>query len=302
MNSIFSSKGADPYAHLKAHLIEVPPAAFEGAWTTIEIQPDVFSRQRYTVGVIVAAVQGELGFHILEDLGKFECLFGKGYVSTLKSLIDSAEHTLLRAKSSKTALRDLTFDTESIFIGEIWPTSGVSLENVLSRLYFDVVPFIPTDEKRLRDFIPIDNATARQLVDTELKRIAGIDFERIVTVPERQFIDKATGESHRLEFNLETNHKAGNVISAVYKTPDRVELNFLRASRDLATYMRLKGLKNPAIFVMTPTENSMPRDDRIRIENVIDEQSWSLEKQGFQVAADQGASELASYIWEWAEV
>ena len=302
MNSIFVSAGADPYAHLRAHLATGIAKAFEGAWASIELQPDVFSRQRYTVGVAVSGHDGTLGFHLLDDFSKFECLFGKAYVAELKTLVESAERTLLRAQVAKSQLKDLLFDTESICLGEAWPTAGESLPKVLNRLYFDVVPFVPTEEKKTREFVPLDNATVRQLVDAELKRIAGMAFERIVTAPERQFLDRETGESHRFEFNLDTSEKVGNVISAVYKTPDRVELNFLRASRDLATYARLKDLRNPAIFVMSPPEGSMPRVDRTRIENVLDEQSWSLEKQGFRVSAHEDAVSLANDIWEWAEV
>lgn len=301
MNSLFISPGTEPYAHLYKHLTAVPKQAFEGVWATLELQPDVFSRQKYTVGVVVVDLQGQLSFQLLDDFGKFECLFGKEYVAGLRTLIDSAEQTLLRAKSEKQALQNVHFDSEGISLGELWPTSGSSANEVVHRLYLDVVPFVPTEEKRSREFVPMDNATVRQLVENELKRIAGIKFEQIVTAPDRFFLDSTSGESHRFEFNLETSQKVGNTISAVYKTPDRVELNFLRASRDLTTYTRLKNLKNPAIFVMAPSDNSMPRDDRMRIENVMDEQSWSLEKQGFRVSAHQDAAALAGDILEWAE-
>lgn len=301
MSSIFISSGADPYAHLRPHVFQTKGVAFEGYWATIELQPDVFARQRYTIGIVVASPQGDLGYQLLDDLVKFDCLFGKDYVAGLKTLIESAEQSLLRAKSESTPLKDVQFDSESICLGELWPTSGASMAHVVNRLYFDVVPFVPTEEKKSRDFIPMDNSTVRQLVDIELKRIAGITFERITTVSERHIIDKHSGEAHKLEFNLETDRKVGNVISAVYKTPDRVELNFLRASRDLATYARLRQREGLGIFVMTPAEGSMPRDDRIRIENVLDEQSWNLEKQGFQVSAYDDAPSLARDIFEWAE-
>lgn len=138
-------------------------------------------------------------------------------------------------------------------------------------------------------------------MDAELKLVAGIAFERIVTDWQRRIVDKGTGESHGLEFNLEPQGTAGSVISAVYKTVDRIELNFLRASRDLATYGRVRGLVEPlALFVMTPKPDSMPEADLDRIENVLGEQSWSLEQQGFRVATSDSAKVLAADVWDWA--
>lgn len=303
MNSLFLSAGADPFAHLRRHTASVPTAAFDGVWATIELQPDAFSRQRFTVGVAVADMQGFFSFRLLDDLVKFDCLYGKDDVSTVRSLIEAAEHALLRARKAKLPLKDVHFDVDSLSLGELWPTAGASVEAVLNRLYFDVVPFIPKEERRTRDFLTLDNAAVRRLVDAELRLIAGLAFERISTDWQRHIVDKTTQEAHALEFNLEPAGKAGNVISAVYKTVDRIELNFLRASRDLATYARLRTLMQPlALFVMTPPPDSMPQADLDRIENVLGEQSWSLEQQGFRVATSDSAKVLATDVWEWAAV
>jgi hypothetical protein len=301
MSSMFLSSGNDPFSHLRVHLAPVPRATFEGVWATVELQPDPFARQRYTVGVAVADLRGSFSFRLLEDLSKFECLYGRDDVAALRSLMDAAEQALLRAQKDKVALQEIQFEADAISLGDLWPTSGATVDTVLSRLYVDVIPLLPREERRTRDFVTLDNTAVRRLVDDELKRIAGLDFERIATDPQRAMLDKATKESHWLEFNLEPTGKAGNVISAVYKTPDRIELNFLRASRDLATYARLRKLSDQlAVFVMTPTSDSMPAGDFDRVENVLGEQSWNLEQQGFLVSSHDSAMPLAQDIWDWA--
>lgn len=303
MNSWFLSSGDDPFAHLRAHMSDVPKAPFDGAWATIELQPDAFARQRYTVGVVVADALGSFTFRLLDDLTKFECLYGKDDVSTLRSLVEAAEQSLLRARKQGVPLKDVNFGIDAVFLGDMWPTAGASADAVASRLYIDVVPFLPKEERKARDFVTLDNTAVRQLVNDELKRIAGLAFERIATEPQRAMMDKVTGDAHRLEFNLEPVGKAGSVISAVYKTPDRIELNFLRASRDLSTYARLKGLHQQlGLFVMAPPRESMPAPDFDRVENVLGEQSWSLEQQGFVVAIHDTAQPLARDVWEWAGV
>lgn len=303
MNSLLLSAGPDPFAHLRPHLATVPEAAFQGVWATIELQPDSFARQRFTVGVAVADLEGRFVFRLLDDLVKFECLFGRDDVAALRSMVEVAEQGLQRAQRDRLPLAEVQFDVDAVSLGELWPTSGQSVDNVLSRLYSDVVPFLPREERRARDFVTLDNAAVRRFVDEELKRIAGLAFERISVEPQRAMLDVATGEAHWLEFNLEPAGKAGSVISAIYKTPDRIELNFLRASRDLATYARLRKLKDRlAVFVMAPKRDSMPPADLDRIENVIGEQSWNLEHQGFAVATHDEALPIARDVWEWAAV
>jgi len=302
MNNLFLSTGPDPYAHLRPHASAVPKAAFEGVWATVELQPDAFARQRYTVGVAVATVDGAFSFRLLDDLGKFDCVYGRDDVAEIRSLVEAAEQALLRAQKGKVALKDVQFDTGALSLGDLWTTSGASADAVLSRLYLEVVPFVPRDERKARDFITLDNAAVRRMVDDELKRIAGLGFEHVRVEPQRAVADRTTGESHWLEFNLEPKDKAGSVISAVYKTPSSIELNFLRASRDLATYARLKQLddRQLGLFIMTPTKDSMPPAEFDRIENLLGEQSWSLEQQGFVVSAHDSAAPLARDVWEWA--
>lgn len=304
MNSIFLSTGSDPYAHLRQHTSPVPKAPFEGMWATIELQPDPFARQRYTIGVAVAGLDESFSFRLLDDLAKFECLYGRDDVAEIRALLEAAEQGLLRAQKNKLTLKDVPFDTGSVLLGDLWATSGTSLDAVLNRLYFDVVPFIPREERKTRDFVSLDNAAVRRLVNDELKRIAGLAFERITAEPERAVRDQNTGEAHWLEFNLEPEGKAGNVISAVYKTPTTIELNFLRASRDLSTYAKLKKLSDRqlGLFVMMPTKDSMPPVEFDRVENILGEQSWNLEQQGFRVAAHDSAAPLAREVWDWAAI
>ena len=44
----------------------------------------------------------------------------------------------------------------------------------------------------------------------------------------------------------------------------------------------------------------MPAADMERVENVLGEQSWNLEQQGFVVSAHDSAPPLARDVWEWA--
>ena len=298
------SLGDDPHAHLRAHLARVARSEFEGTWATIELQPDVFARQRYTVGVVVCDGNGRFQFRLLDDLRAFDCWYRANEVAALRSLINSAEQSLLRAQQEEQPLGRVTFAADSVGLGQLWATSGRSLEEVLVRLYFDVVPFVPRDEVKDQAFVGMDTPTVRAQVSAALKRIAGLAFDQIVTaLPETLMADHETGVTHRLEFNLAPPGKVGTVISAVYKTPATVELNYLRASTDLATVRSLRGRDiQPGIFVMQPAQGSMPPSDLARIEHILDEQSWRLEQQDFVVSTHDNAGMLAQDILEWSDL
>jgi len=46
----------------------------------------------------------------------------------------------------------------------------------------------------------------------------------------------------------------------------------------------------------------MPSTELERIENILGEQSWNLEKQGFVVSAHESPVPLAQDVWEWSGV
>ena len=46
----------------------------------------------------------------------------------------------------------------------------------------------------------------------------------------------------------------------------------------------------------------MPPAEVERIENILGEQSWNREKQGFVVAAHTSPAALAQDVWDWASL
>lgn len=141
MRSLFLSDGPDPYAHLRVHAADVPCARFEGVWTTVEIQPDVFARQRYTVGVAVAQIDGRVAFRLLDDFALLESILGREGVQQARALVARAEHALRCAQQAGSGLEAIRFEVGGITLGELWYTSGQSVEATVTRLYAEVVPF-----------------------------------------------------------------------------------------------------------------------------------------------------------------
>jgi hypothetical protein len=302
MNIQFLSGGSDPYAHLQSKLTPIPAAEFEGLWATVELQPDMFVPQRFTIGVVVGYPEGSFTFRMVSDASKFDCVYGKKTTSLLRPLIESAEQTLGRASRDKLSFAALAFESSCLSISKPWPTSGKSPEQTLARLFADVVTMEPSNEKQTRDFVSLDTEQVRHLVDEELKRIAGTKFEKIVVSPQHVIAADSGSGPHVLDFNLRPASGAGSVLSAVYKTPGTVELNLLRASRDLATYGTIRKVDNLALFIMTGKRDQFEGSEYARLSDLIDEQSWCLERQGFRVVSFDEPLPIARSILEWAAV
>lgn len=301
MSDLFLSNGSDPFAHLRSKMTDIPAAAFKGLWATVDLQPNMFSPQRFAIGVLVGHPSGAFFYRMLSDLSKFECVYGRKASSWIRPLYDSAEYAVARAQKEKLTIDAIQFESPSISISKPWPTSGKSAEQVLSRLFAEVVAMEPTDEKQSRDFVTLDNEQVRHLVNEEIKRIAGLRYEHIVVAPNHVVPADDASDAHVLDFNLRTTRGAGSVLSAVYKTPSTVELNLLRASRDLSTYRKIRSVDDLALFIMSGKKEQFESAEYARLNDLLDEQSWCLEKQGFKVVTFDEPLPIAKSIVEWAE-
>jgi hypothetical protein len=278
----------------------VPEADFAGEWATIEFQPDAFSPQSFTIGIAVSPLEGQLSFRLLTDTSKLQCVYGRRLAARFDEFLRSAEYTMTRALTSRQKLAQIEFETDNLRMSASWPTSGVGQDAVLSRLFHDIVALEQADEDEERRFVSLDTQQVRLLVGNELKRIAGLAYEQIVVDARQTVIVDSEEAPHRLDFNLRTSVGAGSVVSAVYKTPVTVELNLLRADRDLRTYAGIRGVKDLAVFVMTPKQGQLDAADFARVSATLDESAWRLERGGLRVAIFDEPAPLAESILEWA--
>lgn len=297
-NLFFSSD----LSSLKTAALKTPKAGFEGAWSTVELQLDIFAPQRFTVGVAVQAPGERLYFKLLSDFKKFECVYrDAGIVKNVKHIMEHAQYVLSAAINERAAIPEVEFDTSALSLSIPQFTSGRDAEEIIKRLFADVVVMSIVDERKPREFEYIDTVHARKLVNDELKRIANLDFERIVLPDSDGVLVEENGERHFLDFNLRTIKACGSVTSAVYQSPLTVELNLLKSSRDLTTYSRIKGCESVGLFMLLPEEGSMDAKSFSKIQSKIDEYEWKLERDGFRVSSFSSPMSLANDIYEWAK-
>jgi len=296
----FSNGSAE---HLSRLASPTPRASFSGAWTTVELQPDVFVPQRFTIGVVVQTPGDRLHFKLLDDFKKFECLYHEHFPQkSVRELLAYAEEALRHAVQARTPIPEVRFDTHCLMLAQPSFTSGEDRESTVERLFHEVVVMAPSAKKKVNDFESIDTPRARALVNAELKRIAGMDFEKFV-VAEKQglLLDDPDGHKHWLDLNLLTTKSCGSVTSAAYKSAQTVEMNLLKASLDLTTYRRVRDFDSIGLFLLLPNADNIDPKEYKRIEEVIDQHEWKLERDGFRVTSMPDTTLLAQEIYDWAK-
>lgn len=299
--SIFGDNGSSD--HLLGLAQEVPAPGFSGLWSTVELQPDVFVPQSFSVGIVVQPEGQRLHFKLLDDFKKFECVYGDRFPQrSIRETMAYAEEALRFAAQDRKSISAITLDSDVLHLSAPIFTSGEDSEATIERLFADVIVMAPHAKRQGREFVSIDTPRARALVNQELKRIAQMDFEKIVVTGASTtgMLVEDKGIKHFLDFNLRTAGACGSVVSAVYKSPVSVELNLLKSSRDLTTYSRIRSLQNAGLFLLLPDEQVLEAKEYKHIVDVIDEQAWKLERDGFRVVSLSSEAQLAQEIYDWA--
>lgn len=302
MNINFFSQAGAPFSHLEPVSDVVPQANFVGKWTSVEFQPDLFAPQRFTVGIVAQMPGDRIHYNLLSDFRKFDCIYGARLSKKLiVGLMSQAEEVLRNAAQLRMDMDDIDFGSPNVYLASPLHSSGQSVEIIINRLYQDTVVLEPSLTKRINQFETLDTSTVRQLVNQELKRIAGSDFERIVLDSKGGVIIPDQNRSHYLDINLRTTQACGSVVSAVYKSVQSVEMNLLRANLDLSAFAKLKQVRDKAVFLMLPERQNLETSEWERIENVVGEHSWKLERDGFRVVGLDEPVALAQEIYDWAK-
>ena len=297
-----SNKFSSDFSHLAKLATKIREPRFSGAWSTVELQPDAFTPQRFTVGVVVQSPGNRLHFKLLSDYRKFECIYRNDFPQkSIREIMAYAEETLRHGVQRKISIPEVEFGTSCLSLSAPQYTSGADEEATVERLFDEAVVMNGFLRRNRTEFESIDTPHARQLVNDELKRIANLDYDLIVSQNNQGILVEEQGTKHFLDLNLLTAKACGSVTSAVYKSPQSVELNLLKSSRDLTTYSRVKKLDHVGLFLLMPEHELIEPKEYKRIESVIDEYEWKLEQDGFQVVSLPSPQELAKEIYDWAK-
>jgi hypothetical protein len=289
--------------HLQAFAVRTPKPEFLGTWSTVELQPDAFAPQKFTVGIVVQSHGERLHFKLLDNFKKFECMYNDTFPQkSVREIMTYAEEALRLGVQNRKIITEINFQTSCLSLSSPQFTSGDDREATVERLFDEVVVMaLQQPQKKGDAFVSIDTPHVRELVNDELKLIASLDYERIVNSNNQGFLLEEAGVRHYLDLNLMMSKACGSVTSAFYKTSQTVELNLLKSSRDLTTYSRLRKIEEIGLFLLMPDEADIELKEYKRIKAVIEEYEWKLEQDGFRVVSLASPKELALEVYTWAK-
>ncbi len=141
------------------------------------------------------------------------------------------------------------------------------------------------------------------LVD-ELKIKAALQFEEFVPADSSIFIEDDLG-AHELFVPFRDNKNlVGGLASTVYSNVQRIELNLLKAARDVESAVKLGKGNKASVFILMPGDEveKLNKEQIISIENTLDKFDWHMNKQGISVGGHTSVSGLADEICSWANV
>lgn len=299
MNSNFPFRGVS-VSDLASQAITRSVTKFTGTWRTVEMQPDVFVPQTFTVGVVVVSSTGEMAVKILEDHSKFDCVYRSRFDERSRSaLLDTAREVLTDAAKNRRDVSLIDLLTANLRLSEPRFTSGDTVHLTAARLFEEVV--VMAAEAKVARSEGVSTRDARKIVNDQLKRIAKADYDRIVVPDGSPIYLNDKGKAHKLDINLRPAKACGAVVSTIFHNEQSVEVNMLRPSSDIAAYTKEFKLAKPALFLLLPSSNQLDSKTRKKVEDVVSAQEWKLEREGFRVVSQSSEERLAEEIYDWAK-
>ncbi len=269
----------------------------KGNWFNIRWTPDLATGEVLNIGVGFVE-NGRVYSRILNYFERLKCLFGERGVYHA-GLVTSIVAESLRLNEEKPPIPQVTYKNNGF-------AQGVSVDEILSSLFDQTVPLgrkiVKSKSKERFSSLNADKLYTCLL--DELKLIARLDFERFVPTSSSILVDDDSGRQELFVPFRDGHTLIGGLASSVYSSVSTIELNLLKAARDVETAIKLGKGSRASIFILKPAceVETLKKEQIIRIENTLDKFDWHMTKQGIAVGSHTTVEGLASEIYDWARV
>lgn len=271
--------------------------AWRGTWARIWLKPSIFSAQTYIVGLAVLDQNGICDFRFITDTDKFGCIYGEQGRAHAENLLTTARQCLFRAREMRVPIGRDTLPP-GFHLEPVGYAAGASALDALEGALNEAeIPMEPRPElakaPRFKSRTP-EEVTAAVL--DALKNKLGFNANAIIRE------DYFGPEAYTARVNLVKSDSAGVIASGWYASPERVQLELLRAVTVVDSYVAAHGKTGqPGVFFLRPTvQSGLRREQNLAIENALDQIDWQLGQKGLRVATRDQEVDLADDIAEWA--
>ncbi|WP_180116126.1 hypothetical protein [Acinetobacter sp. YH12140] len=269
-------------------------------WSHIRFKPDLITMEELAIGVLVN-LDGIVFTKFIEDFGRIECAFGVENASYIKSCIELFDD-FLNQNYETSFSNQLTIDKRGFVQGE-------SIDSIIEDLLYRTVPLShphSSGVKGRKIFRTVKTSKFHTDVKLYIKEKLGEIYTDIFSDNVEPVGDEDIGYRELpIALNVKGKNKAGDLISSVYATPEKIEINCLKALNNITFTKKFTKEKTDfKLFMLSPDiENLeiMSRADKDKRIEIIKDFRWSLGYEKIDLVEGNSAENLSEKIIEWSE-
>lgn len=250
--------------------------------------PDLFTGERFNIGVAVVDKQGQRHVKVIKDPGRLTCLYGEENAKTIVFMAKMAASAIESGHESPSP--NIVFDTPT-------PFYNMSPTDALETLFRDQVTVaIPHRAEKKEQSHLKTKALQAKVFSLLRERSQNLELDPMIAQEKATIIPTQNG-NREVFIPLQPKDGAGSIESADY-SPTSVKTHLMDALLNLEFAAKVKGLRKLGLFIARPT-GLRPEKARA-IDNAIDYVVWRA-PDNCRVSLENSPEQLVEEIIDWAE-
>lgn len=272
----------------------------QATWSHIRFKPDLVTMEELAIGVLVN-LNGIIFTKFIEEFGRLECGFGAENASYIKNCIDLFDD-FLNHNFENSFSHQLIIDRRGFVQGE-------SIDSILDDLLYRTVPLShPHNNLRGKKvFRTVKTAKFHSDVKAYVKNKIGSIYNEIFSENIEPVGDEIVGfRKLPIALNVKNGEKLGDLVSSVYATPEKIEINCLKALNNIVFTKKFSQRETDfKLFMLSPDYENlevMSKSDKNKRTEIIKDFKWSLACEQIDLIEGDTSDCISEKIIEWSEL
>lgn len=272
----------------------------QAKWSHIRFKPDLVTMEELAIGVLVN-LDGIIFTKFIEEFGRLECGFGAENASYIKNCIELFDD-FLNHNFETSFSHQLIIDRRGFVQGE-------SIDSILEDLLYRTVPLShPHNNNRGKKiFRTVKTAKFHSDVKAYVKSKVGSISSEIFSETVEPVGDDIVGfRKLPIALNVKHGEKLGDLVSSVYATPEKIEINCLKSLNNIVLTKKFSQRDTDfKLFMLSPDYDNlevMSKSDKNKRLEIIKHFKWSLGCEQIDLVEGDNAESISEQIIEWSEL
>lgn len=267
-------------------------------WSHVRFRPDLATQEELAIGVFLD-IDGIIHSKFIDDFSRIKCAYGDEIATFTESCIELFEDFIHQNYKS-------SFSSQMV-IDHRGFAQGSSVDQILENLMARVVPLsLPHGKFTARkQFHTIKTTTLLSDVRTYVKNKLGDIYKDVFTQEPITLGNQNIGfKKLPIAIQVKNSDKMGDLVSSVYSTPDKLEVNCFRALNNLNIAKKQMDKRDIKLFMLTPDQDNMEflsDYDRKRRIDILSDFRFSLSSEGIDLIEDDNSQVIAEKIIDWSD-